>query len=532
MARPLLSVAQEGFRWRNDDGSETAATWKAAQDTNTTLALDTPVRLRVLLDASADPDPQPYTLYYKKVGDATWLPVPVGAGAASGPLLEDDWTGTNSDPWNTTKWPTLSGGTITIQSNAGQIIGGRAIAYSEVTATDFELLVKRTGDSGGYPEIGYRVFTLGGSPQGYVLQFAGAGSGPMGLYLMSGYSTVATGSVTGFTGVTTTWFRIRVVGTNHKVRWWLDGGAEPGTWQIDATDSTFLGGRFMLGNWSGTHSYDDLTVTDLAPITGSVAARRANSGRYYVSAGSLAASDFTTCGWFKLQATASGTNSTMIGADAGSSSYWVVFVASGVLQIDTNGGTLNTGYAPTVDTWYFVADSYVESTGIHTLRIAPDGGSMSTFTSVALDGIEGGENLFVGGNGFTAWFEGSIAAVKVWDAALSGTELADERTSYAAVRTADLWAEYRFDSEPFTTDTSGNGRTLTSDLAVPHRVEGPPELPSVGGGGPVYIATSSNVTAGGQVTTAQLTAPFGKTTGDFSVGRMWDDENGTDSVDI
>lgn len=48
----------------------------------------------------------------------------------------------------------------------------------------------------------------------------------------------------------------------------------------------------------------------------------------------------------------------------------------------------------------------------------------------------------------------------------------------------------------------------------------------------VYVATSANITAGGEATTAQLTAPSGKSTSDFVTGRLWDDENGTDSIDI
>jgi len=48
----------------------------------------------------------------------------------------------------------------------------------------------------------------------------------------------------------------------------------------------------------------------------------------------------------------------------------------------------------------------------------------------------------------------------------------------------------------------------------------------------VYISTSGNVAAGGEATTARLTAPSTKTTGDFDTGRRWDDENGTDSIDI
>jgi hypothetical protein len=46
---------QEGFRFRNDDGSESAATWKASQDTNINLAADTAARIRMLLNATGDP---------------------------------------------------------------------------------------------------------------------------------------------------------------------------------------------------------------------------------------------------------------------------------------------------------------------------------------------------------------------------------------------------------------------------------------------------------------------------------------------
>lgn len=48
----------------------------------------------------------------------------------------------------------------------------------------------------------------------------------------------------------------------------------------------------------------------------------------------------------------------------------------------------------------------------------------------------------------------------------------------------------------------------------------------------LYISASANITAGGEATTARLTAPSGKTTSDFVTGRRWDDENGTDTIDI
>lgn len=48
----------------------------------------------------------------------------------------------------------------------------------------------------------------------------------------------------------------------------------------------------------------------------------------------------------------------------------------------------------------------------------------------------------------------------------------------------------------------------------------------------VYVATSANIAAGGEATTARLTAPSGKSTSDFVTGRRWDNENGTDTIDI
>ena len=45
------------------------------------------------------------------------------------------------------------------------------------------------------------------------------------------------------------------------------------------------------------------------------------------------------------------------------------------------------------------------------------------------------------------------------------------------------------------------------------------------------LSASSNIAASGAATTAQLTAPSGKTTGDFVAGRIQDDENPSDAVD-
>lgn len=80
-AQPIIVPAtattheQEGFRFYNDDGSESAATALAAQDTNASLAPDTPKRLRMLINAAGDPPSTAYRLQYRKTGDPKWTDV-------------------------------------------------------------------------------------------------------------------------------------------------------------------------------------------------------------------------------------------------------------------------------------------------------------------------------------------------------------------------------------------------------------------------------------------------------------------------
>ena len=47
MPIPGNFYTQSTYRFRDDDGSETAATWLAAENTNTTITLDTNFRVRI-----------------------------------------------------------------------------------------------------------------------------------------------------------------------------------------------------------------------------------------------------------------------------------------------------------------------------------------------------------------------------------------------------------------------------------------------------------------------------------------------------
>lgn len=67
-----VSIEQEGSRGVNDDGSESTATFKAAQDTNVSVVPGQTTRLRIIINATGDPASEQYKLQYRKVGAASW----------------------------------------------------------------------------------------------------------------------------------------------------------------------------------------------------------------------------------------------------------------------------------------------------------------------------------------------------------------------------------------------------------------------------------------------------------------------------
>lgn len=67
LATPVIT--QTHYRWRNDDGSETTATWAAAEDTEMSAAQGVRRRLRVQCDTNTNRDSEQLTLQYRKVGD-------------------------------------------------------------------------------------------------------------------------------------------------------------------------------------------------------------------------------------------------------------------------------------------------------------------------------------------------------------------------------------------------------------------------------------------------------------------------------
>lgn len=61
-----VAYEQEGYRFRNDDGSESAATWRQLQDIVDTVDKNENIRPRILTDVDGDPPTVTRTLQYKR----------------------------------------------------------------------------------------------------------------------------------------------------------------------------------------------------------------------------------------------------------------------------------------------------------------------------------------------------------------------------------------------------------------------------------------------------------------------------------
>jgi len=80
------TVEQEGYRFRNDDGSESAASWLAAQDTNITRTRSINTRLRILLNTTGNLSTEQFRLDYKLSSAGSYIAVPISSTSYSAEL--------------------------------------------------------------------------------------------------------------------------------------------------------------------------------------------------------------------------------------------------------------------------------------------------------------------------------------------------------------------------------------------------------------------------------------------------------------
>jgi hypothetical protein len=254
------TLEQEGYRWGVDDGSESAHTWEAAQDTSITLP-DTQSRLvRLLVDSTGDADSTAYTLRYQKNGTGGYVPVPVGS--VNSPTLSFGAAGTiaYSASGGTSVAPTYPSG-ITANSALVLVVGQKPSSANGGTVTTpsgWTLQAQNTGATDG--NTGGYTTTLG------------ADTGNTNIYVYT--KDTVSGSESGTLSVT--------VGTNNVC--WAN------IYRIQASDTGTLSYAGAVGK--------DTSAGNVSIATGSIDIAAGD----YILAGMVIPTDVTTPSQFSAEA--------------------------------------------------------------------------------------------------------------------------------------------------------------------------------------------------------------------------------------
>lgn len=201
----------------------------------------------------------------------------------------------------------------------------------------------------------------------------------------------------------------------------------------------------------------------------------ASTMKYSRSASGLNMStNITICAWVKVVVDRNSFSIPIGSHSSGTSYVQFGFGSNGTnLVVGAATGGITSTFDATVGTWTFIALVFYTAANDELWwgTVAP---LSSNVGGIAGTSFADANTLYLSDDGFGSWFNGSIAAVKIWTAALTQTELQTEMLKYAPQRTSNLWAAYKFNAGPQTTDDSGNGRTLTQTGTPILDASGPP----------------------------------------------------------
>jgi len=118
--------------------------------------------------------------------------------------------------------------------------------------------------------LSFRVWDDAGTKKGYFATLRGGNSLRLSKFSNTTESVITTLGISAIS--LDTWYHLKVYvnGSTIKVKYWADGGGEPGTWDIDTTDTgndnTRLGVGVYLysGNVSNLYYVDDLSADDFS----------------------------------------------------------------------------------------------------------------------------------------------------------------------------------------------------------------------------------------------------------------------------
>ncbi len=506
------SIAQEGFRFRNDDGSETTATWKAAQDTSITADVNQNVRLRTLVDLTSTSTVSQLGLQYKISSSSVWKSVGVDDAF---PVIQATSSG-RSNVNTTAHVITMPSGVqvgdllmvlISLDTAAGtstlnQPAGWERFAvdyngdlttgavYWQIATTTSPVLTITSGTSEESTHIVYRI-SGAGTPVAFSADGSGTNSNPPNLvtsgardYLSivtrsgdtsAGTNTAATVAPSGYSGLITQ-FASTTNGANSNT-----------AHRYITASSTHDPATFT----SATEQWVSYTIAippAETPTTNTVRAsyQTALTGNNNTSAGSIA--------WTNPGNSSSSDNVfAQLTVSSTTASNYLVASTSGGLNIPTSATI--TGIEVHIERHRF-------------------GGSAGEIRDNTAQLMRNG--ALVGSN---------IAVTTNWG---TGDRQMQYGSSTALWNTTWTPADFNNGNFGFAFAVQGvaNGanRIARVDQIVAHVYY---TIPSS-----IEFGASSNIAASGASTTAQLSAPTGKNTGDFDQGRIQDDENPTDSIAI
>ena len=237
----------------------------------------------------------------------------------------------------------------------------------------------------------------------------------------------------------------------------------------------------------------------------------ASGDKLYRTANLPARDNFTIAGWCYIHSNRSAYAYFFCLEDAttNANGYAVLgFTNSNVMQLATTNGVQNFGSTPSTGGWVYIFFKCDNSTNpdTYTAGWKPAGGSWTTVTRQ--DNLTFTPAwLAIGNDSYDEWCDMSFERVRVWDAALTTTELDSEMASATPVRTSSLRSDYPVTSATDLNDTTANAYHLTAGGTLTTTSPGPTLTQTIA---PNAIASASTVyapTVTGGGSSAQTIAP-------------------------
>lgn len=166
------------------------------------------------------------------------------------------WGASNFSAAPASSSDSLSGKRLVINKTTSD--ASRMAAWTAVgSVTDVEVLARvkslnASGSDHNWGQIDLRAGGTSGAEDAYYATFQKAsGLTYLGLVRIDGGSVFLIDDSAAFSWDTTNWFwlRMRAVGTAIKAKAWQSGSAEPASWTVEATDSTFGSGVVGFGTY-------------------------------------------------------------------------------------------------------------------------------------------------------------------------------------------------------------------------------------------------------------------------------------------